>query len=83
MARLSKEERAELGARLAEDDQDDDDDRQATVSIGDRSFTGAMRDVRNFAAAHGFKLTPDPAPDKDEDKKPSNVKRFNSGRRTG
>lgn len=84
MARLSKEERAELEARLAEDDQDDDDD-EVEVGFGDGSYVkGKFRRVQDAAAARGFKLRPDPSPEKDDDKKPggSNVKRF-SGRRVG
>ena len=84
MARLSKEERAELEARLAEDDQDDDDD-EVEVGFGDGSYVkGKFRRVQDAAAARGFKLRPDPSPEKDETPaKGSNVKRFNAGRRTG
>lgn len=83
MARLSKEERAELEARLAADDDDDDDD-EVEVGFGDGSYVkGQFRRVQDAAAARGFKLRPDPAPDKPEGKEGGNVKRFNAGRRTG
>lgn len=83
MARLSKEERAELEARLAADDDDDDDD-EVEVGFGDGSYVkGKYRRVADAAAARGFKLRPDPAPEDDgKPAKPAkgNVTRF-SGRR--
>ena len=82
MPRLSKEERAELEAKLAADDEDDDDD-EVEVGFGDGSYVkGKYRRVAEAAAARGFRLKPEP-PAEGDDKKPSNVKRFNSGRRTG
>lgn len=66
MARLTKEERAELEAKLAEDDQEDDDQDPVEVGFGDGSYVkGSFRRVSEAAAARGFKLRPDPAPDKD------------------
>jgi len=76
MARLSKEERAELEARLAEDDEDDGDD-EVTISRGDgTSFTGKFRRALQL----GYVTLPEakaPAKGKDEG---GEVKRF-SGRR--
>jgi hypothetical protein len=44
MPRLTKEERAELEARLADDDADDDESDEVTVSRPDgSSFTGTFR----------------------------------------
>jgi hypothetical protein len=44
MPRLTKEERAELEARLAEDDADDDESDEVTVARPDgSSFTGTFR----------------------------------------
>lgn len=80
MPRMTKEERAELEARLAADDDDDDDD-QVTISHGDKSFTGSYRRARDVAGAWGMKLKADPPADADD--KPAEVKRFNAGRRTG
>lgn len=82
MAKLSKEERAELEARLREDDDDDDDD-EVEVGFSDGSyFKGKFRRAQDAAAARGFKLRPDPAPEGDGKAAPKgdNVKRF-SGRR--
>jgi hypothetical protein len=87
MAKLTKEERAELEARLAEDDDDDDDGRDHEVGFGDGSYVkGAYKFVSEAAAARGFKLRPDPAPEPDAKKsagKGGNVTqgRFTSGRR--
>lgn len=79
-----KDRRAELEAELAELDAADDDDDEVEVGFGDGSYVkGKYRRVADAAAARGFKLRPDPSPEKDDDKRPSNVKRFNSGRRTG
>lgn len=82
MARLSKEERAELEAKLAADDEDDEDD-EVEVGFGDGSYVkGKFRRVSEAAAARGFKLKPDPVPDKPAKDDSGNVKRF-SGRRVG
>ena len=65
MPKLSKEERAELEARLAEDDADDDDD-EVEVGFADGSYVrGRYRRVSEAAAARGFKLRPDPPADDD------------------
>lgn len=82
MARMSKEERAELEARLAADDDGDDDDEVSLTFADGSGFKGSMRRARSVAAARGYKLDPDPPAD--DDKKPAGeVKRFNAGRRTG
>jgi len=63
MPRMSKEERAELEAKLAADDDDDDDD-EVEVGFGDGSYVkGRFRRVQDAAAARGFKLKPDPEGD--------------------
>lgn len=81
MGKLSREERAELEARLADDDADDGEDDEVELSFPDgSSFRGAFRRAKSVAEARGFKLTPDPKPDPDAK---TNVKRFSSGRRTG
>lgn len=82
MPRLTKEERAELEARLAEDDADDDESDEVSVSFPDgHSFTGSYRRAKEVAAARGFKLRPDPPAEGDPKGKPAGeVKRF-SGRR--
>lgn len=60
MGKLSKEERAELEARLAEDDADDDDD-EYELGFSDGSYVrGRHSRVRKIAAARGVKLDPDP-----------------------
>lgn len=84
MARLSPEERKALEDQLAADDAADDDDDEVEVGFGDGSYVkGKFRRVQDAAAARGFKLRPDPSPEKDEPAaKGSNVKRF-SGRRVG
>ena len=87
MPKMSREERAELEARLAEDDADDDDSDEVEVGFADGSYVrGAYRRVSEAAAARGLKLRPDPEPEDDGKAKPktggSNVKRF-SGRRIG
>lgn len=83
MPRMSKEERAELEAKLREDDEADDDDDEVEVGFGDGSYVkGRFRRVQDAAAARGFKLKPDPVPEGDGKTSPKgdNVKRF-SGRR--
>jgi hypothetical protein len=60
MPRLTKEERAELEARLAEDDDADDDGDQVTVSRADgSSFTGSFRRALQL----GLVTVPDPKAD--------------------
>lgn len=68
MAKLTKEERAELEARLKADDDDDDDGDEVTISKGDQSVTGSYRRVRGIAAAWGLKLETDPPPADDDGK---------------
>jgi len=61
MAKMSREERAELEARLAEDDAEDDDDDEVELKFSDGSaFRGRFRRARQVASARGFKLEPDP-----------------------
>jgi hypothetical protein len=79
MARLSKEERAELEARLADDSDDDDDEVELKFSDGS-AFRGSYRRAQQVADARGFKLKADPPADDDA---PKPDKRFTSGRRTG
>lgn len=83
MAKLSPEDRAALEKQLADDDQADDDDDDIEVGFGDGTYVkGKYRRVSEAAAARGFKLRPDPAPDPKDAKDSGNVKRF-SGRRVG
>ena len=83
MARLSKEERADLEARLAADDEGDDDD-EVEIGHGDKTFRGSYRRARGVAAAWGIKLEADPPADKadpkDKDKGDAGGTRF-AGRR--
>lgn len=76
--RLTKEERAELEARLAEDDADDEDD-EVEIGRGDGSY---FRGKYSRAKKLGYVTEPEPAGDKpkDEGKTGGTVKRF-SGRR--
>ena len=64
--KLTKEERAELEARLAEDDAADDGDDEVEISFNGQSFRGAFRRAQSVAKAWGFKLEPDPEPPADE-----------------
>jgi hypothetical protein len=78
MSRLSKEDRAELEARLAEDDDDDDD--QVTIGASDGSyFKGTYRRAKRLG------YVKEPAADEGDSAANSDdkVKRFTSGRRTG
>jgi len=79
--------RAELEAELAALDSDDDGDDESELTVGGVTFRGTMRRIRDFAAANGVKLQPDPAPDADvksgakvTKKDDDTVRRF-SGRR--
>ena len=88
MAKLTKEERDELEARLREDDEDDDSDDVSVTFPDGFSFSGTFRRAQEVAAAHGFKLKPDPKPEGDPKKSASkggNVTqgRFSAGRRVG
>jgi len=62
MPRLSKEERAELEARLADDTDDDDDEVELGFADGSH-FRGTFRRAQQVARARGFKLDPDPEPE--------------------
>ena len=80
MAKLTPEERAELEARLAEDDADDESD-EIEYSIGDETVRGSYRRVSEFAESRGKSLRR-PKADAAADEKPKGeVKRFQSGRR--
>lgn len=87
MAKLTKEERAELEAKLAADDDDDADGDEIEVGFSDGSYVrGRYSRVSEAAAARGMKLKPDAADGdgKTGDGKPaqkSNVRRFQGGRR--
>ena len=60
MPRLTKEERAELEARLAEDDADEEDD-EYELGFSDGSYVrGKHSRVSKVAAARGVKVDPDP-----------------------
>ena len=90
MAKLTKEERDELEARLREDDEDDDSDDVSVTFPDGFSFSGTFRRAQEVAAAHGFKLKPDTKPEGDAAKgksagKGGNVTqgRFSAGRRVG
>ena len=78
MAKLTKEERAELEARLAEDDDDDESD-EVTVSKPDgSSFTGTFRRALQL----GLITKPEPKPEpKDGKGEGGQVRRFQGGRR--
>ena len=59
---MSREERAELEARLAADDDDEDDD-EYELGFSDGSYVrGRHSRVSKIAAARGVKLEPDPEP---------------------
>lgn len=75
MPRLTKEERAELEARLAADEDDDEND-EVEIGLGDgRYFRGSYRRAKQL----GHVTEPKPDTDAPKDK-PAEVKRF-SGRR--
>jgi hypothetical protein len=59
MPRLTKEERAELEARLADDDADDDESDEVTVPMGAGTFTGTFRRARQL----GLVSLPEPKAD--------------------
>lgn len=88
MAKMSKQERAELERRLREDDEADTDDSEYEVGFPDGGYIRGKWDrVRSAAAARGFTLEPDPpAGDgdtdvpKDDDQPQGGHPRF-SGRR--
>ena len=69
MARLSKEERADLEARLAADDDDDDDEVELGFADGSH-FRGKFSRARQVAAARGYKLDPDPPAEGKSEAKP-------------
>ena len=79
MARLTAEERAELEARLAADDDDEAD--EVEISHGDKKFKGSYKRARGVARAWGVKLEEDPPPAGEDDPDGGRTVRF--GRRTG
>lgn len=81
MARLTKEERAELEARLAEDDDDDESDEVTIKRPDGFSFTGTFKRALQL----GFVDKPEAksAPKGKSEGEGGEVKRFTSGRRTG
>jgi len=73
MPRLTKEERAELEARLAADD--DDDDEEYEIGFPDGGYVrGRHSRIAKIAAARGIKLEPDPEPEEGDDKAKGNVR---------
>ena len=87
MAKLSPEERAELEARLAADDDADDDADESELTVGGVTFRGTMKRIRDFAAANGVKLVPDPPAAKTDAKGKAKdsgdtdvIRRFRTGR---
>ena len=77
MGRLSKEERAELEARLSEDDDDDEND-EVEIGLGDgRYFRGSYRRAKQLGHVTEPQPKAEPAKGKGE---VGEVKRF-SGRR--
>lgn len=66
MARLTKDERAELEARLAEDDEDDESDQVTITRTDGSAFTGSYRRAKKL----GYVSEPAPAKDDDGDEKP-------------
>lgn len=68
MPRLTKEERAELEAKLAADDDDDDDEVELGFADGSH-FRGKMSRARQVAKARGYKLEADPPDDSQDDAK--------------
>lgn len=76
MARLTKEERAELEARLAEDDEDDESDEVTVARADGSSFTGSFRRALQLG------LVTKPEPKTDPKAKPARVSVL-SPRRTG
>lgn len=79
MPRLSKEERAELEAKLAEDDADDGDD-EVEVGLGEGKY---FRGTYRRAKALGYVKEPEAKGDSAANSDKENVKRFTAGRRTG
>lgn len=82
MPRLTKEERAELEAKLAADDADDDDD-EYELGFPDGGYVrGRHSRVSKIAAARGIKLDPDPEPEDDEKPKGKVVPAHFGGQRS-
>ena len=78
MPKLSKEERAELEARLAEDDADDDDDDEVEYGNSDGSY---WRVKVRHAKRLGLYKVPDPPKPDEADKPPAKPVRFDPSRR--
>lgn len=79
MPRLTKEERAELEARLAADDDDDGDD-EVEIGLGEgKYFRGSYRRAKHL----GYVTEPAPPADDKGKGEGGQVKRFTGGRRTG
>jgi hypothetical protein len=81
MPRLTPQERAELEARLAEDDADDEDDRVKIGRADGSYFEGTYRRARRlgYVTEPASKDDGDSASSTDDAK---TVKRFTAGRRT-
>ena len=79
MPRMSKEERAELEARLAADDDDDEND-EVEVGLGDGKY---FRGSYSRAKRLGYVTEPAPKAEADDGKVTNAQKRFTGGRRTG
>lgn len=60
MPKMSPEERAELEARLAADDDEDDDGDEVEIGFNGQTFRGTWKRAQQVAGAWGFKLLPDP-----------------------
>ena len=85
MGKLTPEQRAELEAQLAADDDADDDADESELTVGGVTLRGSMKRIRDFAAANGVKLIPDPPAAKTDAKgKPADkddvIRRFRTGR---
>ena len=77
MAKLSKEERAELEARLAEDDDDAEDD-EVEIGLGEGKY---FRGSYGRAKRLGYVTEPQPKTEPAKGGEGGEVKRFTRGRR--
>ena len=80
MARLSKDEQAELERLQAAAAADDDDDEVELGFADGSKFRGSYRRAKQVASARGYKLEADPAKDDDDDDGKTKPTRF-AGRR--